>query len=247
MEWELSPTQISDDKFLTALHHHGIVTTDEHGVVFRCPNHVFCRMNKDISFADLKEKAERKIRPEGAWRKDVERIRYRTINCRDDGTIRYGVMEIRSDEDVRSMMQAHANVPIGRQILELYIDVVNTTEEIMHLLRPPPSQPAASRKPVITHNCTLYCQGRYYYNEYGVYFDGPNTIYSRLKNNINFDQLHQILKEQAEVEGQEQDITEIGYRCPTIRDGHPIRWSVYTIKTDDDVEYMFLKHKRSEP
>ena len=80
-----------------------------------------------------------------------------------------------------------------------------------------------------------------------MYFEGPNTIYSRLKNNINFDQLHQILTEQAQLDGQEQEITEIAYRCPTIRDGHPIRWSIYTIKTDDDVEYMFMKHKHSEP
>lgn len=250
MEWQLCPTQSGDDKFLTAIHHNGVVTTDEHGVVFRSPNHIFCRLNKDITFPLLKEKVERKIFPEGTPRKEVKRIRYRIVICQDDGSIQYDSMEIRNDDEVRTMMELHANVPMGRQILELYVDTINSAEGIMHLLREPPPRPPRPA-PVERYLVDMYCPGRLKEDRYGTYFDGPLYIAFLSDKIKTLKSLHERLLEIEEYEcgggrSHQMEIISIYYRKPRIRHGFPVEWSAYEINDDETVKIMFLHHKRSQ-
>lgn len=84
----------------------------------------------------LKEKAMVKVR-EGYFNREVGIVLYRKPSSGNDGRIHYSEMNIRSDDDVRAMMETHGQFSrVGT--MELYVSAIQSLNNIIFLLQQNP-------------------------------------------------------------------------------------------------------------
>lgn len=111
---------------------HGDIYTKENGVLFQCPNPIFCRMKNYITFSELKEKAEMKVK-EVYFHREVSLALYCKPSNGDDGCNHYSEMSIRRDDDICAMMETHAQFSRVSP-MELNVNILWGTNEIFFLL-----------------------------------------------------------------------------------------------------------------
>ena len=160
----------------------------------------------------------------------------------------YDAIQISTDDDVAEIIRCKSHLPINT-IIELFVTLTRSADEILTLLRPTHSSSSTIPNPTPCSPTKLYYGGPLRRADitdspygYGLYFKSNTTVTMSIPHNFTFDDLLQKIMQKTHC-GTRLLITHIIYLRPMKIFNNRLIHDTTQIKTDTDVEQMINRWK----
>jgi len=183
------------NSYLVALFSNGQVMQCEDGVKFQCESPKLFRIPENCTLNIFTQKVCSTI---GVLSTTfINKLYFRRPTVNEDRAIMYDAIQISTDDDVAEIIRCKSHLPINT-IIELFVTLTRSADEILTLLRPTHSSSSTIPNPTPCSPTKLYYGGPLRRADitdspygYGLYFKSNTTVTMSIPHNFTFDDLLQ--------------------------------------------------------